>query len=955
MKHLISVPPNTIPHFHQISKLSADDWFVSSDPEGKRIGSGGGTTHLLTELFHLEKGEDFETWLAKEKRIIIHAGGQSRRLPAYAALGKSLLPMPVFRWSRGQSLDQRLIHLQTPLFDQILEKAPKKLNTLIASGDTLIFSGKNIPKIPEADIVCFGMWLEPEKATNHGVFFASHETPDQLKFMLQKPSIQKIKELIHEYYFLMDIGIWLISDKAINLLMKRCGWKNEAYENDTPEFYDLYSNFGRSMGDSPIEFDEEISQLKVALVNLEGGEFYHLGNTSELISSNLAIQNRITDQREIWHRHIKPHPSIFILNAEVHSELTTKQSNLWIENSHIPSGWELAGNHVLTHIPENNWSLKLPSGTCLDLSPISENEVAIRNYGFNDPFRGVLASDSTTFMGISLKKWLIKHELISVFSNIEQNTDIQFLPLFPVMNKNLIDPAFIQWLFDREPEKRKDFQLLWMNARRLNSDEISQQCNVSLVEEQSSRYRLSTIPALARNYSNSVFYQLDLAKLANEYADQNIELPASLEGKNMDWLPLHFHMFRASVLRKRGLEWNLEEKKAFDFLRDSVLEQFYQNQSDPIIKLLPDQIAWGRSPVRLDLAGGWTDTPPYCFLHGGKVINLAVELNGQPPLHCYIKASEKPEFILRSIDLGAQETIRTFDELRASHNIGSPFAIPKAALALAGFIPEFSIRKFSSLKKQLAYAGGGLEVSILSAVPKGSGLGTSSILAATVLETISEVCGLGWDKTETGRRTLALEQLLTTGGGWQDQYGGILEGIKLLETSPGKMQNPLVKWFPDSLFTDPVNKNRMLLYYTGITRVAKSILAEIVRGMFLNSSAHLALLEELKSHAGDTSETLSAKDFEGLAKNIFRSWQLNQKLDHGTNTPEIQKIIDRISPWVLGFKLLGAGGGGFMLILAPDEKSAGKIRHELTTNPVNNRARLVDFSLSSTGLQVTKS
>ena len=229
--HLISVPPNTIPHFHQISGLPESNWFVTSDPEGQRIGSGGGTAHVLTEMFHQEEGENFETWLGNEKRMIIHAGGQSRRLPAYAPVGKSLLPMPVFRWSRGQQLNQRLIHLQVPLFDRILDKAPDKLNTLVASGDTLIFSGKNIPEIPEADIVCFGLWLEPEKATNHGVFFAKHESPGQMQFMMQKPSIPTIKELIHQYYFLMDIGIWLLSEKAVNLLMKRCGWNGETYKN----------------------------------------------------------------------------------------------------------------------------------------------------------------------------------------------------------------------------------------------------------------------------------------------------------------------------------------------------------------------------------------------------------------------------------------------------------------------------------------------------------------------------------------------------------------------------------------------------------------------------------------------------------------------------------------------------------------------------------------------------
>jgi galactokinase/mevalonate kinase-like predicted kinase len=125
--------------------------------------------------------------------------------------------------------------------------------------------------------------------------------------------------------------------------------------------------------------------------------------------------------------------------------------------------------------------------------------------------------------------------------------------------------------------------------------------------------------------------------------------------------------------------------------------------------------------------------------------------------------------------------------------------------------------------------------------------------------------------------------------------------------------------------------------------------------MFLNSSAHLSLLEELKCHAENTSTKLSAKDFEGLAQNIKKSWQLNQKLDAGTNTPEIQQLIDRITPWSVGHKLLGAGGGGFMFIMAADEKAANQIRHELTTNPVNHRARFVDFSISNTGLQVTKS
>lgn len=157
---------------------------------------------------------------------------------------------------------------------------------------------------------------------------------------------------------------------------------------------------------------------------------------------------------------------------------------------------------------------------------------------------------------------------------------------------------------------------------------------------------------------------------------------------------------------------------------------------------------------------------------GGNVVNVAIELNGQPPLQVYVKPTREFRIILRSIDIGAMECISTWDELRDFNKVGSPFSIPKAALALAGFIPEFSAGCYVSLEEQLKAFGCGLEVTLLAAIPAGSGLGTSSILAATVLGALSDFCGLAWDKNEIGNRTLILEQLLTTGGGWQDQYGG---------------------------------------------------------------------------------------------------------------------------------------------------------------------------------------
>ncbi len=140
--------------------------------------------------------------------------------------------------------------------------------------------------------------------------------------------------------------------------------------------------------------------------------------------------------------------------------------------------------------------------------------------------------------------------------------------------------------------------------------------------------------------------------------------------------------------------------------------------------------------------------------------------------------------------------------------------------------------------------------------------------------------------------TLVLEQLLTTGGGWQDQYGGVFSGIKLLQSEAGFEQNPLVRWLPDQLFVHPDYRDCHLLYYTGITRTAKSILAEIVSSMFLNSGPHLSLLAEMKAHAMDMSEAILRSNFDSFGRLVGKTWIQNQALDCGTNPPAVAAIIE---------------------------------------------------------------
>jgi len=234
-------------------------------------------------------------------------------------------------------------------------------------------------------------------------------------------------------------------------------------------------------------------------------------------------------------------------------------------------------------------------------------------------------------------------------------------------------------------------------------------------------------------------------------------------------------------------------------------------------------------------------------------------------------------------------------------------------------------------------------------------LGTSSILAATVLGAINEFCDLHWDKYDICQRIFVLEQLLTTGGGWQDQFGGVMGGVKLLQTKSGFIQKPSIKWLPEHVFTDPENAMCHLLYYTGIRRTAKDILAEIVRRMFLNENAQLQLLRQMKDHALSMYEALQQQDFKRVGLLMRHTWRQNQSIDSGTNPPEVEAISRLVDDLCLGYKLPGAGGGGYLYMIAKDPDAAIRIKHILNCNRQNANARFVDMSLSQSGMEISRS
>jgi galactokinase/mevalonate kinase-like predicted kinase len=887
VKKLLSLPPNLVGAFHDVTGLSRNEYFCTCDPVGHRLGSGGGTAWLLNEAWKNDSADNssFESWLSKEKRILIHAGGQSKRLPSYAVSGKVLMPLPVFRWERGQKLSQNLMSVQLPLYEKMMAAAPERLHTMVVSGDVLIRATQPLQPIPDADVVCYGLWLDASVAKNHGVFVSDRRTPSVLKQMLQKPSVQTLSELQKDHFYLTDIGVWLLSDKAVSLLMQRSTSSASPTSNTSQaspasfKEYDLYSEFGCALGTDPSKPDSELSSLKVAILPLAGGEFYHFGTSREMISSTLRLQNLVNDQREIMHIDRKPHPSIFVQNSIVKVPFTEENTDVWVENSFVGPRWHLTHDHVITGVPENDWEMHLEPGDCIDVVPVGESDYEVRRYRIDEP---------------------------------------------------------------------------------LNSNEVAERANLRRLFDQRRQYRKENWLALAKNWRHSVFYQLDLADAAETFQKEQIPLPEPLEEDAPLMTRIHNAMFLG------------DSEKAFSLLRQGLTQRdgsFVTSPScdiskEPSLCVADDQIVWGRSPVRIDIAGGWTDTPPYCLMEGGNVINFAIELNGQPPLQAYVRPSKEPHIVLRSIDLGAMEVVETTEQLTDFMHVGSPFSIPKAALVLAGFgvsgksgISGMSGLSGSSasLRAQLEAFGAGIELTLLSAIPAGSGLGTSSILASTVLGALNDFCGLGWDKNEIGRRTLMLEQMLTTGGGWQDQFGGVLGGVKLLQTGRGFDQSPQVRWLPNDLWTQPEYRACHLLYYTGITRTAKHILAEIVRRMFLNHHDELNLLRVMKAHTMEMYEAIQRNDFLQMGQLVRKTWHQNQMLDSGTNPPQVAALTSLIDDLCLGYKLPGAGGGGYLYMIAKDPEAAARIKQILGEHRQNKNARFVEMTLSTKGLQISRS
>jgi fucokinase len=338
-------------------------------------------------------------------------------------------------------------------------------------------------------------------------------------------------------------------------------------------------------------------------------------------------------------------------------------------------------------------------------------------------------------------------------------------------------------------------------------------------------------------------------------------------------------------------------------------------------KIKPGQTIEARSPVRIDLAGGWSDTPPHCYERGGAVVNVAIDLDDGPPVRATVKTTRQERLILHSVDLGRKSEITQWNA-DAPVDLHDPLAMHKVAMRLAGLCPTSN----EPIGRWLSRIGCGLEVRTECRVPKGSGLGTSSILAATLLAALYRAQGIDRSESQLINDTLLLEQRLGTGGGWQDQAGGIVGGAKITTSAPGVPQVPVVRRLKLSAKRIDELESRLVVCFSGQQRLARDILRRVMGRWLGREPAMMGLMHDLIHGARTLAAALEAGRWSVVGKQIANYWRIKKDLYPASTTPSVDVLFSECRDLCLACGLAGAGGGGFGYFFCRDAKQGEELR-----------------------------
>ena len=330
-----------------------------------------------------------------------------------------------------------------------------------------------------------------------------------------------------------------------------------------------------------------------------------------------------------------------------------------------------------------------------------------------------------------------------------------------------------------------------------------------------------------------------------------------------------------------------------------------------------------RAPLRIGLAGGGTDVPPFSKETGGCVINTTIDKYAYAFLE--ETTNNKIHFINQDI---RNENIYSFSQYP---EIGREKSLIAAVYTF--FCKKYNLNKPKSLKIQT-----------FCEVPMGSGLGSSSTLVITLCELMNQFFKSRLNRFEISELAFKIErEILGFAGGYQDYYSAAIGGFNFMKFGPDKNLEietlSLEKRFRLEL------ESSMILAYTGLSRVSAKIIESQREGIIKQSEQTLKNLLEMKKQTYEMREILLSGDINKFKELINLGWEKKKNTSPFISNEKLDFLIKScFDAGAEACKISGAGGGGFMIIITKPEK-----RHALNTFLKANSIITMNFTFTEEG------
>jgi len=410
---------------------------VVPDPGGKRIGSGGSTLCCLMEVLSRRLGrkvlrsgpEQWRNVLQELRILIVHAGGDSKRLPAYGPCGKIFVPVP------GESdgaLGLTLFEKQLPTYLGLPELPAGRGQVVITAGDVMLrFDPKEVSFAADG-VTGLACYARPVQGTRHGVFCRGAD--EAVRLYLQKPTIaeQKDKGAIDAYgQTCLDIGVMNFDGatavKMLEVFGARAGQRGlltlggEMGEAVMSRRLDFYREICCAMGSAAEKSQHARSAQragskwnKTLLGKVFGGfsqapfsvrllkrcDFLDFGASRSLIDSGGRL---LQEERGLSSVH-----TLLDINNEISEGGSVKGTSCWVEGCRIGAPLNLGGENMVVGVDIDE-ATSVPAGACLDVikgrSRAGRNVWFVRCYSIDDLFKETI-DQGASFCGISLAEWL---------------------------------------------------------------------------------------------------------------------------------------------------------------------------------------------------------------------------------------------------------------------------------------------------------------------------------------------------------------------------------------------------------------------------------------------------------------------------------------------------------------------------------------------------------------------